>query len=464
MTTQQLLDLASRVLEQVRARAGATAEAAVEVDRQALALTRFANSFIHQNVADDTTTVRLTVHSGGRTTTTSTTVTSADGLAELVSRSLEAVRVAPTDPTWPGLSPPGAVAGAPECDEATITASPDERAARVRAFVDAAGLTAAGYCRTMHWATAFVNSAGQSAVSQTSEAAMDGIARTGSSDGVARLASARLRDIDGAVLGARAGAKARAAVDAVELPPGRYEVVLEPTAVADLLTNFAVGGFNGRSYAERRSFVDLGAGQFDPSVTFMDDPLRPGSPGLAVDGMGTPKRPLVLVDGGVTTAVTHDRRTARLAGAGALSTGHHAPDRGFPFGPIALNLGLATGPTRTGGGADEDLVDPAAASLVPAVKRGLLVTDLWYTRVLDPKTLVMTGLTRNGVWLIEDGKVTGPVQNFRFTQSYPKALGPGAVKGISPEAVLLPNSWGISWWSAPAVHLASWNFTGGASG
>jgi predicted Zn-dependent protease len=104
------------------------------------------------------------------------------------------------------------------------------------------------------------------------------------------------------------------------------------------------------------------------------------------------------------------------------------------------------------------------AALVSAVPRGILVTDHWYTRVLDPKTLVMTGLTRNGVWLIEDGEITRPVRNFRFTQSYPQALAPGAVLGIGGHAVRLPSSWELASYVAPAVRLASWNFTGGASG
>ena len=98
------------------------------------------------------------------------------------------------------------------------------------------------------------------------------------------------------------------------------------------------------------------------------------------------------------------------------------------------------------------------------MERGLLITDLWYTRVLDQKSLVITGLTRNGVWLIENGEVTSAVSNMRFTQSYPQALGPGAVRGIGTEAVLLPDRWTGHQFAAPALHLASWNLTGNASG
>lgn len=458
------LDLAAQVLELVRSRGGAQVEAEVSVDRSATALTRFANSFIHQNVADDTTTVRLGLHADGRTAAGSTTVTTADGLRDLVTRTLEAVRVSPPDPGWPGLAPAAPLAHEGGFEEATAAASPEERAVRVRAFVDAAGgLEAAGYCRTTSWHGAFANSAGQAVAAATTDAALDGIVRRDGSDGVARQASVRVADLDGAALGARAAAKAHAGGDPVELPPGRYEVVLEPCAVADLLSNFAIHGFNGKTYAERRSFAELGSAQFDPSVTLVDDPFAAGSPGMAFDSDGTPKQRLVLVDAGVTAAVAHDRRTAALAGGDARSTGHAVPGGARPFGAIPLNLGLVP----AGGAAapaEGGVADPAAAGLVADVERGVLVTDLWYTRVLDPKTLVMTGLTRNGVWLIEDGKVTTPVRNFRFTQSYPQALGPGAVKGIGPVATLLPNSWGIAWWSAPALHLASWNFTGGASG
>jgi predicted Zn-dependent protease len=456
------LDLAARVLEQVRA-AGGDAEADVTVEGQSQALTRFANSFIHQNVADDTTTVRLRLHAAGRTVAVSTTITGADGLRELVSRATAAVRHAPPDPGWPGLAPPAPLAGEPGFDEPTATAVPAERAQRVRAFVDAAGgLETAGYCRTRHWQLAYANTAGQAVSARSSEAAMDGIARHNGFDGMARTASVRLSDLDGALLGTRAAAKARAATDPVELPPGRYEVVLEPPAVADLLSNLAVWGFNGRAVAERRSFAELGAAQFDPSVTLVDDPFAEGAPGMAFDGEGTPKQRVVVVDAGVTAALAHDRRTAAEAGGGARSTGHALPG-GSTWGAFPVDLGLVPG----SGGAEvagAALVDPGAAELVGAVERGLLVTDLWYTRVLDPKTLAVTGLTRNGVWLIEDGKVTTPVQNLRFTQAYPQALGPGAVKGIGPAATVLPAGLIPSWARAPALHLASWNFTGGASG
>ncbi|MDG4804816.1 metallopeptidase TldD-related protein [Micromonospora sp. WMMD980] len=464
-------DLAARVVELVRRAAGAAAEAEVVVTHSDLALTRFANSFIHQNVAESGTAVQLRLHVDGRTATGGGSQVDPEGLAALVERTRVAARLVPPDPAWPGLTTPAPVPPGPALDEATAFASPDERAARVRAFVDAVeGLEAAGYCRTSYRSGAFANSAGHSTVGRAAEAAMDGIARAGGADGVARHCADRLTDLDGAALGARAAAKARAAADPVELPPGRYEVVLEPAAGADLLQNLAWYGFNGKRHAERQSFAEPGTVQFDPAVTLVDDPLHGST--LPFDLEGTARRALPLVTAGTTGAVAHDRRSGAEAGVG--STGHGMPG-GSTFGPIPRNVRLlpadraarvtAGGPAgAVGAGVTGAVGDPDTATLVAGVRRGLLVSDFWYTRVLDPKQLVVTGLTRNGVWLIEDGVPVRAVRDFRFTESYPRALGPGRVLGLGRSPVRQPDRSDGSWWEAPAVRLSSWNFTGGASG
>ena len=458
------------------------------------ALTRFANSVIHQNVAEATTTVRLRLHLDGRTAGGSTTVTDAAGLESLVGGAITAARLSPPDAAWPGLTPPTPLHPNPGgFDEATARATPEDRARRVRDFVHAAGgLETAGYCRTVYSAVAFANTAGQAVEGRAAEAAMDGIARLSGADGVARLASGRLTDLDGATLGARAAAKARAGGQPIELPPGRYEVVLEPDAVADMLSNLSMYGFNGKAYAQRQSFAELGAEQFDPSVTIVDEPLgRPGeaTPTVPFDTEGTPRGALVLVREGTTTAVAHDRRSA--AQAGTTSTGHGSPSSrtwgpmpvqmrmeasatpGYPAPPSSATSGAAASGTATPGTATPGTgtagfeVGPTVASALPLVasmKRGLLITDFWYTRVLDQKSLVITGLTRNGVWLVEDGEVTAAVGNMRFTQSYPQALGLGAVLGIGATSILLPDRWSGVRFGAPALHLASWNLTGNASG
>jgi predicted Zn-dependent protease len=441
------------------------AEVAAAADRNRLALTRFARSVIHQNVAEDVTTVRVAVHRSGRSASASATVVDETDVRTLVDRVMTAVVIAPVDPGWPGLAPPAPAAATPQIDGQTAEATPADRAQIVKAFVEgASGLETAGYCRTNHWSGAFASSTGQVVTGEAVECGLSGIARDDGADGVARHAPARLADLDGAALGARAAAKARGSASPVELPAGRYAVVLEPCAVADLLEALAVAGFNGKAHNERRSFVRLGEYQFDAAITVVDDPVTAG---FGYDNEGTPRRRLVLVDHGTSMSLTHDRRSA--AEARAHSTGH-ALESLFAWGPAAMHLGLQPAddqPATEAGEVDGPCADTSVAELVTGVERGVLVSDLWYTRLLDPRTLVMTGLTRNGTWLIEDGQVAAPLQNFRFTQSYAQALMPGNVDAVGRTATPIPGdtyTGTAPCWTCTGLHLASWNFTGGASG
>ena len=239
-----------------------------------------------------------------------------------------------------------------------------------------------------------------------------------------------------------------------ELPPGSYEVVLEPRCVAYITDFYSAYAFNGKAVNEKRSFLSLGEAQLDPLLSIWDDATDPRHIGRVFDSEGTPKRHTPLVERGVVTCVCHDRRTAAAAGGEASTTGHAVPG-GEAVGAYATNLflGASTGSSRP------------LADLVARVKRGLLVSDFWYTRVLDPKTLVVTGLTRNGVFLIENGEVGVAVANLRFTQSYASALAPGNVLGVGSDAKLAAAAGGANVGGAyvPSLHLASWHFTGNAS-
>jgi predicted Zn-dependent protease len=446
--TTPALDLADRIVRLVQSRA---ADAEVEVTvRQGLdALTRFATGFIHQNVASEVNHVLIRVALDGRNASTSIDGPADDeGLGWAIDNVLDAARVRPPDPDWPGLAPRADAPAADHFDEATALATPDERARRVRDFVDAAGgLETAGFCSTTTVQLAFANSAGQRLAGRGTAAEIDGIARTPTADGSSRRVSVGLGDLDGRAVGERAAGKARTASDPTDLAPGRYEVVLEPDCVANILSFLLVAGFNGKAVEEGRSFARIGETQFDGSITLRDDVTDPGTLGIPFDVEGTPKRPLALVRDGVTRGLLHTRRTAKAAGV--ESTGH-AVEGGGAWGALGANLIVGAG-------------DRSADQLVAGVERGVLVTDFWYTRILDPKTQVVTGLTRNGVWLIEDGKVVRPVTNLRFTQSFLEALGPDAVRGISAEQALVLAGWD-SIYLVPSLHLASWNFTGGAKG
>ena len=433
------MDMCDHVLELV----GDRAEAQVTVSTGRSALTRFANSSIHQNVAEEFRGARLKVSVGGRVASSGTDRVEAGGIDRLVERTLEAARMRAVDPDWPGLAPPSPAPALDTYDEATHFADPAARAEVVRRFVDAGpGLRGAGFCDSRGSSSAFANSAGQRLEGRSSSATIEAIHRTERSDGRGWQSSSMLSDIDGAAAGRTAADKARRGDDVIEIEPGPYEVVLEPSCLANML-EFLRDGFNARVVAEGRSFVTLGEAQLDPTLTIWDDATDPRSISRGFDAEGTPKQRLDLVTGGVPVAICHDRRTA--ARAGTVSTGH-AAGGGDAFGAWPTNLFVAPGPR-------------SPEELVGSVERGLLVTEFWYTRILDPKTQVVTGLTRNGTFLIEGGRVVGGVPNLRFTQSYVEALAPGNVLGVGNDARLFNGSYHV-----PTLHLGRWNFSGGAKG
>lgn len=431
------LETAQRLVDLVGDRA--EAEATCATGRSAL--TRFANSSIHQNVADDYVWARVRVAVGGRVASASTDRPTEEGLARLVERSLAAAAMRAVDPEWPGLAPPAPAPQTHAYDEATHLAAPALRAQVVRDFVDAGPqLRAAGYVDSNGSTSAFANSAGQRLVGRSSSSTIEAIHRTATSDGRGWQSSSRLSDIDGGAAGRTAAEKARRGDDLVDIEPGRYEVVLEPFCLANML-EFLRDGFNARTVEEDRSFVKLGELQLDPAITLWDDATDPRAISRGFDAEGTPKRRLDLVTAGVPQALCHDRKTS--AKAGAESTGHGF---GGDMGGIATNLFMAPG-------------TQSVTELIGSVERGLLVTEFWYTRILDPKTQVVTGLTRNGTFLIEGGEIVGGVPNLRFTQSYVDALRPGNVLGVADDARLHNGTYHV-----PTVRLGEWNFTGGAKG
>src|SRR3954452_20837399 len=303
-------DLTAAVLDEVRRQAGAAAAATARAESTSLALTRFAASAVHQNVADERTTLHLQLTvDGGRTASSSTTRGRGDAQAELVAATLAAARLRPRDPEWPGLGAPAPLLSSGNPDDATAEASPAARAAAVAAFVEAAGgLSCAGYVQTSSITAVLADTAGQHVRGAATSAACDGIARLSGADGVARSASRRFADLDPAALGARAGAKARAGVDATPVDPGLYAVVLEPAAVSDVVAGLASGQFNGKAVVDGTSGLRLGEQQFDPAVTLVDDPVGAEATGLPFDTEGTPARRTELVGEGVPVGLTTGRR------------------------------------------------------------------------------------------------------------------------------------------------------------
>ena len=358
------LDLCDRVLQLV-ADAEASAQAEVNAADGHSALTRFANSFIHQNVGEDSLGVFLRVVLDGRAGSAATSAVDDDSLARLVQATLAAVRLRPEDPDWPGLAPSAPIPPVDHYDEATEHAEPAARATRVKAFVDAGpGLLAAGYCDSEGGRHAFANTEDQRVEGRSSRATLDAIHQVGKSfdaAGKAHQTALRLSEIDGAAAGIVAARKARESAEAVDLEPGHYEVVLEPECVGEMLSFLAFYGFNAKQFLEGQSFVQLGQRQFDDSLTIVDDVTDDRALGTPFDIEGTPKARLELVSGGTSSALIHDRRTARRTGNGAESTGHAIPG-GETYGAFAENVFLEAGPMAPG-------------DMVASVERGLLVTE-----------------------------------------------------------------------------------------
>ena len=439
------LDIARRVIEIVGDRA--EAETVATVGR--LALTRFANSFIHQNVSEDSVGIWLRVAADGRVAALQGNRFDDDSLRRLVDGALEAAALQPRDEEWPGVAARASIPKVRHVDKATKDVAPELRASLVKDFIDAGeGLSGAGYCDSMFQEQSFVNTSGQEATGEDTRATIDGIHQTGKSAGSAHQTSIAIGEIDGGAAGRLAADRARRGLDAFDLKPGEYEVVLAPECIATIAIFLSFYGFSGKAVNEGQSFVDLGTQQFDEQIDLTDDPLSPGALGVPFDTEGTPKRRLDLVARGVTSGIAHDRRSAKKAGA--ESTGHGNPQSAV-WGPVAADLVVRDG--------DESVED-----MIAAVDRGLYVATFNYCRILDPKTTVVTGLTRNGTFMIENGKITGAVTNMRFTQSFVGALGSGNVLALGDDSRFADSEFGAGFVRAPSVRLAAWNFTGGAEG
>jgi predicted Zn-dependent protease len=425
-------------------------EAAVTVSHERSGLTRFANSSIHQNVAEEGTTVSLTLEAEGRVAQATGKVADSNALARFVSDAAEAVRLAPVNDEWPGFTPPSQSPHTVDSPQGMKEATPDARASQVRAFVDAApDLRGAGYCQTSVSDVVYANTLGHAMSGGRSVAILDGIHQTDESAGSGHCAARAIGDLDGEAVGALAAERARRGVGARDLPPGEFEVVLAPEAVSTLAIFLALYGFNAKAVTEGQSFVRLGEQQFDERFGLTDDALDPRALGLPFDGEGTPKRRLVLIENGVSRAVAVDRRQAPKLGT--ESTGHAVSFFGSYFGAIATSMFVTAG-------------DQTVEELIRGVDKGLYVATFNYVRILDPRTTVATGLTRNGTFLIEKGEITSAVSNLRFTQSLAGAAVPGRVLGVGNDARLADGEFGPGMVHAPSLRLAGWRFTGGAGG
>lgn len=410
-------------------------------------LTRFAASAIHQSTAREDTAVKVRVVSGGRLGVASTNDLTKGGAVAAARNALELAEMAAPDPAFPGLAPAADVPEpADRFDEATASRTPEARAEAVAALVGTCedGFHAAGAHETTASEVAVATSEGQFCYAATSQATVSTVVSGGEGGaGYAESWAARVGDLDPEVVGRRAFEKARRSQRPQDVEPGRYDVVLEPPAVATLVAFLAYLGFGGRAITEGRSCFSgrIGEKLMSEGITIYDDAMSPGTLGLPFDFEGTPKRRVDLVSEGVVLGGVHDRRSAKQEGR--ESTGHALPAPN-PHGPFPLNLFLAPG-------------DASVEDMIRDTERGLLVTRFHYSNVVHPKDAIITGMTRDGTWLIEGGEVSRPVKNLRFTHSIIEALRDVESLGRDVE---LASEFFFSASSVPALRVRAFQFTG----
>ena len=409
------------------------------------ALTRFANSEIHQNVAETNVSINLRVVIGKRVGVASSGRTDAEGLRRLADQARAIAGVVEELDDWGGLPGATEIRAVPAAySPTTAGASPEFRAEAVRAVIgaaDDAGVTAYGSFATGLESMAVANSAGARAAGTrtTSQLITVSMGPDGGS-GYAEAAAVDASTIDAAGLGREAAGKARATASAVSVEPGDYPVVLEEYAVVDLVDMLGYLGFSALAVQEERSFAEPGKRIGSDLVTIVDDGYDPAGLPLPFDFEGVAKQRVSLLEAGVCRDVVYDAQTA--ARDGVASTGHGLPAPN-PWGPFPLNM------VMSGGSASRD-------ELIGGLDRGLLVTRFHYTNPVHPKLAIVTGMTRDGTFLVEGGRIVAPVKNLRFTQSYLTALA-GTVAVARERKTLKGFLGGVV---VPALRIEGWTFTG----
>ena len=455
MDTRGFVDLSKETVR-VAIKKGAEQAQAVSflLDR---ALTRFANSQIHQNVASKTGGMAIKVVTGKKIGTLSVNTWDEEKIADAVEKTLKIAKVTPPNNDFRSLPNPQKwtpIKGAFDPKTATCTAG--FRADKVKDIIQTAHSKSrrvkavAGSYSTGSSSFAIANSLGVSASAQVSLASVNvtvisevaGSQGFGSAEQHSRIA----KEIDHIEAAEEAAEKSVKSLKPRKLPLGEYEVVLSPRAVATLVSFLSYIGFSATTYQDGQSFVNhhLGERVFDEKLCLNDNPRDPWTLlAVPIDGEGVPKKPMQLIDKGVVSerSICYDSFTAGKE-KGKKSTGHSPPPIIGYFGsmrPYPVNLIVSPG-------------DASIKEMIENTKHGIFVTRFHYTNPVDPSKAILTGLTRDGTFLIEKGKLSGPVMNLRYTDSMLSALKNIPIMGKNLQST------GDS--TAPAMKLQKLRFTG----
>ena len=428
------------------------------------ALTWYAENIIHQNVADHTAQVQVRAAHGKKVGSASTTDCSPEGLALVVQQASHAARLMPDDPGFPGLPSPQPIAEASIGGwvAATAASPPEERVLVVKKVIERAeheGLRAAGTYQVQNSELAVMSSMGVAAYHQYTVAALKAVVMGDDSSGYGLMSSADIADIDPEATGEQAVRTAVETRHPAEVGPGAFEVVLSPFAVEELMSNL-VYALSARSVEQHTCFLEGHEGEqiVSPIVSLYDDGLDPAGMPVPFDFEGMPKRRVDFLTQGKGGNVVYDSYYA--AKMGRTTTGHSLqqpePNEIGPCPcPYPLNIFMGAG-------------DSSEVDMVSHVERGIYVTRFWYGSLVDPKGAVVTGMTRDGTYLIENGHKTHGIQNLRFTQGLVDMLA-HTVEISRNRAVLaspfggvlvMASSFGIGAMVLPSIRVEGFQFTG----
>jgi PmbA protein len=449
-------EIASGVFERIRKYCSAD-ELEVIFYSTRNALTRFANNVIHQNMAEDNSMVSVRTVFGGRTARATTNKLNDESLKQVVEASEHLARVQQPDPDLlPMTSASELPASVPKrYFEQTAAMIPKQRAELVSQIVSVAKrhkLTTAGIVSNSESAEGIFNSRG---LSQWHSQTSSEISITMLGENSSGWQKANFPNVDNLDTGALARIAARKAVDAAnpgEIPAGKYTVILEPAAVLDMV-GFMFYDFGGLAILDQRSFLTnrVGTKLFGESINISDDVAHPLQSGSPFDGEGVPRQAVQLVENGVVKRLVYARGTAERMkksehknDVGPIAeTGH-----GFPLpneiGEAPMNIVFA--PPRQSKSVEE---------MIASMERGILVTRLWYIREVDPYEKILTGMTRDGTFLVEGGKVRRGIRNFRFNESLIHMLSNVEAMG-TPVRASGEESFDMV---VPAMQIKDFNFT-----
>ncbi|HEX2194785.1 MAG TPA: TldD/PmbA family protein, partial [Candidatus Limnocylindria bacterium] len=389
------------VLEEALRRLPGDGEA-LHMSRHA-ALTRFAGSRIHQNVSEHDGTLRVRAVDGGRSGVASTNRLDTEGIRHVVARAADICRRSAPNPDAAPLvgSQAGGVDSEVGLARATQEADPERRADGARAVIaaaESARLDASGAFSTEAVTMAVANTNGlRSRHAFTQSKLVTVMSGEDGASGYAQATSPDIADIEAGAVGAEAADKAQRSAGAADLEPGAYDVILEEYAVQTVLEYLSYAGFSALAVEEGRSFMDLGRQVMGDNVRIWDDGNDATGLPSAIDFEGVAKRRVDLVTDGVATSVVHDSATAHRAGV--ASTGHGLPAPNT-FGPLAWNLFMAPGSS-------------SKDAMLASIDRGVWVTRFHYVNIVHPRRAVLTGMTKDGTFLIEGGRIVRPVRNLR---------------------------------------------------